>query len=90
MKTRYKIGKFDKEIAVQPGDELHLTVTESNGEKQKVSEDITIQMTITHWVMFYVPGIGFGGMFGGPDIESNISEIFLDPEYVSDGEMLIS
>lgn len=90
MKTRYKIGKFSQEVKVQPGDIVNLTLTESNGEEQRVSETIMIQMTVTHWLMFYVPGIGFGGMFGGPDIEANISEIFLDPEYVSDGEMLIS
>ena len=88
MKTRYKIGRFSEPISVLPGDQLNLTITDG-GQKQKVSEEITIAMTITHWVMFYVPGVGFGGMFGGPDIGSKISEIFVEPELVVEPKLLI-
>jgi hypothetical protein len=90
MKTRYKIGKFNQEITVCPGDAINLAVTEPNGQKQRVSEDIMVNMTVTHWVMFYVPGVGFGGMFGGPDLGSKMSEIFVNPERVDDKEILIA
>jgi hypothetical protein len=83
MRTRYKIGEFSHSVTVLPGDELHVTITERDGTKQKVSEDINVAMTVTHWVMFYVAGVGFGGMFGGPDIGSKMSEIFVEPELVS-------
>lgn len=89
MKTRYKVGRFSRSVAASPGDELHLTLTEGDGTKQKVSEDITISMEITHWVMFYVSGVGFGGMFGGPDIGSKMSEIFVDPERINDEDLLM-
>jgi len=89
MKTRYKTGKFTSPISICPGDQLHLTVTEHDGQKQKVSENINISMTVTHWVMFYVPGVGFGGMFGGPDINSKMSEIFVEPERIDDEDLLI-
>jgi hypothetical protein len=90
MKTRYKTGKFTQDIEVSDGDTLNLIITEPNGAKQRVSEDIMIPMTITHWVMFYVPGVGFGGMFGGPDLGSKMSEIFVNPERVDDKEILIA
>ena len=90
MKTRYKTGKFNHAVSVCPGDTLNLTITEPGNRKQKVTEDIKISMTITHWVMFYVPGIGFGGMFGGPDIGSKMSEIFVNPELINDEDLLIA
>lgn len=90
MKTRYKIGRFSSPVTVCPGDQLHLTLEEVNGQKQKISEDIQISMTVTHWVMFYVPGVGFGGMFGGPDIGSKIGEIFVEPERINDEDLLIA
>ena len=89
MKTRYKIGRLSSLVTVAPGDTLNLTLTEPNGQKQKVSEEITISMTITHWVMFYVSGVGFGGMVGGPDIGSKMSEIFVEPVLIGDDEILI-
>ncbi len=89
MKTRYKIGRFTMPFAVSPGDEVRLTLTEGDGSKQKVTEEITILMTITHWVMFHVPGVGFGGMFGGPDIGSKMDEIFVEPVLIGDDEILI-
>lgn len=90
MKTRYKIGEFTHAMDVYDGDKLNLTLTESDGQKQKVSEVIKVSMTVTHWVMFYVPGVGFGGMFGGPDIGSKIGEIFVEPERINDEDLLIS
>jgi hypothetical protein len=89
MKTRYKIGRFSHSVCVCPGDQLNLTLTERDGTKQKVSEEIQITATITHWVMFYVPGVGFGGMFGGPDIGSKMPEIFVNPERINDEDLLI-
>jgi len=90
MKTRYKIGRFNCPITVSPGDTIKLTLSEPDGTKQKVSEDINISMRVTHWVMFYVPGVGFGGMFGGPELGAKMSEIFVDPELVVEPELLIS
>ncbi len=90
MKTRYKTGKFNRSVSVCPGDTLNLTLTEKGMRKQRVSEEITISMTITHWVMFYVPGVGFGGLFGGPDIGAKMSEIFVEPVLIGDDEILIS
>jgi hypothetical protein len=94
LKTRYKVGKFNHPVSVCPGDTLHLILTEHDGYgneyKQKVSEDINVSMTVTHWVMFYVAGVGFGGMFGGPDIGSKMSEIFVEPELVDANEILIA
>jgi hypothetical protein len=90
MKTRYKIGKFDFPVTARPGDRINLILTEPNGQKQKVSEGIAVTMTITHWVMFYVPGVGLGGMFGGPDMGERMDEIFVEPQYIKDGEMLIA
>jgi hypothetical protein len=90
MKIRYKTGRFNHSITVLPGDELHLTVTEPNGCKQRVSEDITISMTVTHWVMFYVPGIGFGGIFGGPNIGEKMPEIFVNPVLIREEDQLIA
>lgn len=89
MKTRYKTGKFNRSVSVCPGDTLNLTLTEKGMRKQRVSEEITIAMTVTHWVMFYVPGVGFGGLFGGPDIESRMPEIFVNPKHINDEDLLI-
>ncbi len=89
MKTRYKIGEFNYPITVCPGDLIKLTLTEKNGTKQKVTEDINVSMEITHWVMFYVTGVGLGGMFGTKDIGSKIDEIFVKPELINDKGMLI-
>jgi len=92
MKTRYKIGEFSHPITVTPGDTLKLTLSEHDGalvHKQTVTEPITVSMTITHWVMFYVAGVGFGGLFGGSDIGSKMSEIFVEPERINDDEILI-
>ena len=89
MKTRYKIGKFSAPVSVCPGDLLNLIITEPGGHKQKVSEEITISMTVTHWVMFYVAGVGFGGIFGGSDIGSKMGEIFVNPERINDEDILI-
>jgi hypothetical protein len=89
LKTRYKIGKFDHALAVGNGDTLRLTVTDDKGVRQTVSEDITITMTVTHWVMLYIPGVGFGGLFGGPELGEKMSEIFVNPELVDIGETLI-
>jgi hypothetical protein len=94
LKIRYKIGKFSSPVSVCPGDKFNLILTEydahGNEYKQKVGEDIEVSMTVTHWVMFYVPGTGFGGIFGGPDIGSKMSEIFVEPELVNDDEILIA
>ena len=90
MKTRYKTGKFTEPVTVLPGDTLNLTLTEKNEQKQRVTEEITIAMSVTHWVMFYVPGVGFGGMFGGPDIGSKMGEIFVKPVLIGEDEILIS
>lgn len=92
MKTRYKIGEFDFPITVRPGDTIKLTLTEKEGalvHKQTISEPITIPMEVTHWMMFYVEGVGFGGMFSGSDIGSKISEIFVEPELVDANDKLI-
>lgn len=88
MKVRYKTGSFNP-VAVLPGDTLNLTLTKRDGQKQKVSENVNIAMTITHYVMFYVPGVGFGGMFGGPDIGSKMSEIFVEPERIGAEDLFI-
>lgn len=93
MKTRYKIGELSGVVTVLPGDTLHLTLTENDAfgverNKQRVTEEITISMTVTHWVMFYVPGVGFGGMFGGPDLGSKMAEVFVEPELVNKDELL--
>lgn len=81
--VRYKIGKFDYPVYVAPGDLFKLTLTEHepNGVKreQLVEEEITVTRTITTWIMFDAPGIGFGGMFGGDDLEDRIGEVFVDP-----------
>ena len=89
MKVRYKTGRFNQPVLVCPGDTLNLTLTEPDGTKQKVTEEIKISMTITHWVMFYIPGIGFGGMFGTKDMGSKMSEIFANPERINDEDQLI-
>ena len=91
MRTRYKTGRFKQPVTVYPGDTLNLTLNEPGRRiKQRVSKDITIAMTITHWVMFYVPGVGFGGMFGTEDIGSKMNEIFVEPELVSGADNLIA
>ena len=90
MKTRYKTGRFNQPVTVCPGDTLNLTLNEPGRLKQRVSEDIAIAMTITHWVMFYVPGVGFGGMFGTEDIGSKMGEIFVEPERINDEDLLIT
>lgn len=48
-----------------------------------------LNVTITDWAMFYVAGIGFGGMFGGPDLSERINEIFVDPERIDESKSLI-
>jgi hypothetical protein len=88
MITRYKIGQFKQPVTVCPGDTLNLTLTDKDGTKQRVSEDIKVSMTVTHWVMFYVAGVGFGGMFGGPNIGSKMSEIFVEPELVESSNLI--
>ncbi len=88
MKTRYKIGKFNQSITVYPGDTLNLTLNEPGGLKQRVSEEIAVEMTVTHWVMFYVPDIGFGGLFGGPNIGAKMSEIFVEPVLIDDETLI--
>lgn len=93
MRTRYKIGELTEPIHALPGDTLNLTLTEreSNGEvcyKHRFDEEITIEMTITHWIMFHVPGVGFGGMFGGDNLGSQVYDIFLDAELVDQDEPL--
>jgi len=94
MKTRYKIGKFRDSVSLLPGDTMKLTLTEHDEDgiesQQRVSEEITVPMHVTHWVMFYVPGVGIGGMFGGPNIESKLPEIFVDPECVNNEAKLIT
>lgn len=81
--VRYKVGKFDYPVYVSPGDTFKLTLTEHapNGveHKQLVQEEITAFRMITTWIMFDAPGIGFGGMFGGDDLEDRIGEVFVDP-----------
>lgn len=89
MKVRYKIGEFTRSVSVCPGDKLIVSITEPDGSKQEVCEDITISMTTTHWVMFYIPGVGFGGIFGGRNIVDKMSEIFVDPELVLPDENLM-
>ena len=90
MITRYKIGRFNFPVNIVPGDLINLILTESNGEKQRVTEVIDITMIVTHWVMFYVPGVGLGGMFGGPNMGERMDEIFVEPERIGDDEMLIA
>ena len=93
MKTRYKVGRFTAPVTVLPGDKLNLVLKEydafGNETKQTISEDINVTMTVTHWVMFYIKGVGFGGLFGGPDVGSQMPEIFVDPERVNDEDRLI-
>ena len=89
MKTRYKTGKFNQPVSVYPRDTLNLTITEPGNRKQRVTEEIKISMTVTHWVMFYIPGVGFGGLFGTEDIGSKMGEIFVNPEYINNDETLI-
>ena len=89
MKVRYKTGKFDYPIKAVRGDTLNLTVTDPNGTKQKVTEEIKISMAITHWVMFYIPNVGFGGLFGTRVINSKMDEIFVKPECINADEDLI-
>ncbi len=90
MKVRYKTGKFNYPVTVRSGDTINLTLTDNNGTKQEVTEEIKTSMTVTHWVMFYIPGVGLGGLFGTSDIGSKIGEIFVEPELVNDDENLIS
>jgi len=94
MKTRYKIGELSSgPVSVLPGDTINLILTEEDAfgvarNKQKITEEITIAMAVTHWVMFYHPGVGFGGMFGTSDIGSKMAEVFVEPELVDEGELL--
>jgi len=83
MSVRYKIGKFDYEIIVIPGDRLCVSIRDEHSYKDvKVEEEITAMQKITHWVMFYAPEIGFGGMFGGPNIGDRVHEVFVNPVQV--------
>lgn len=91
--TRYKVGRFNYAIQVLPGDVLHLSLKECYPDgttmvEHKIEEDIIVAQTVTHWVMFYVPGVGFGGMFGGSDIEDRIGEVFVNPVKVEPSEPL--
>lgn len=92
--TRYRVGKFDRTFNVIPGDTLIIALQECCYDgtlvvEHKIEEEITVAQVVSHWVMFYVPGVGFGGMFGGPDIEDRIDEVFVDPVKVEDGESLL-
>jgi hypothetical protein len=76
-----------------PGDSLHLTLKENYSDgttcvEHKVEEIIRVSQIVSHWVVFYTPGVGFGGMFGGEDIEDRIGEVFVDPVKVEDNEPL--
>lgn len=90
---RYKVGKFDRSLIVTPGDTLCVSLKECYPDgtttvEHKVEEQITVSQVVTHWVMFYAPDVGFGGIFGGSDIEERIGEVFIDPVKVEDGEAL--
>jgi hypothetical protein len=39
--------------------------------------------------MFHVPGVGFGGLLGGPDLVAKMSEIFVEPVLIYDDDILI-
>lgn len=87
MKVRFKTGKFDHTVAVCPGDEFHMSLKEWTPDglmmEHKVSEQIRVNMLITDWVMFYIPGVNsIGGIFGGPEIVERINEIFVETEQV--------
>lgn len=91
--TRFKIGRFYNAMHVVPGDRLHVSLKEqfpdgSTMAEHKVEEEITISQVVTHWAMFYAPGIGFGGMFGGEDLEERIGEVFVNPVKVESWEPL--
>ena len=91
--TRYKVGRFHHAINVVPGDTLNVSLKECYPDgttmaEHKVEEKITVSQVVTYWVMFYVPGVGFGGMFCGEDIEERIGEVFVDPVKVEPHEPL--
>lgn len=89
MITRYKTGKLDHAVNMLPGDQLNLTISENGGTKQRVSEEIKISKVVTHWVMFYVPGVGIGGIFGGPELPLNMDNIFVEAKLVNPNENLV-
>lgn len=98
MKVRYKAGKFNQAVSVAPGDLFNCTLTEEALEggrriakQQKVSERITKSFTISHWVMFWIPGCPtVGGMFGTEETLGNINNIFVDAVEVPPGESLMN
>lgn len=56
---------------------------------QTIRTEIQVIQTITDWCMIYIPGVGFGGMFGNEKLRDNILSIYKDAYEVPDGEAVI-
>lgn len=94
MKTRFRSGKFEIPFAVLTGDIFNLVLSseylDKSGAKQEhrqtVSEEINHNQIITHWAMFFIPGVGFGGCFGNEKLPEKLREMFPDGYEVPGGE----
>lgn len=94
MRTRFKLGKFDTPVGVLNGDVFSLHLSSDYVDKsgavqtklQTISESIKHTQTISHWAMFYMPGVGFGGCFGNDSLPTRIRDMFPDGYEVAEGE----
>ncbi|TXH59143.1 MAG: hypothetical protein E6Q97_00525 [Desulfurellales bacterium] len=91
--VRVKFGKFFSAVSVYPGDIFNLKLSSEYIKEgqvetytQTVSTPITVTQVVTDWVMFFIPGVGFGGMFGNSELRERILQMFPTAYEVPDGE----
>jgi hypothetical protein len=79
MATRYKIGKLNYAVYLNPGDQFKLTHTQvdKNGDKTTIlhTEEITRSVTCTHYAVLSTP-FSMGMMIGTDELENFLEESF--------------
>lgn len=76
MATRYKIGKLDHAVYLNPGDHFNLTYTQhGNGATILHTEDITRSMACTHYAVLSTP-FSMGMLIGTDELENFLEESF--------------
>lgn len=91
--VRVRFGKFDRASVVYPGDIFRMNLSSEKEDRtfheQTVETTIQVTQTITDWCMIYIPGVGFGGLFGNEKLREKILSIYKDAYEVPVGEAVI-
>lgn len=91
--VRVRFGKFSSPVTVYPKDTFNMKLSSEMEDRsihtQTISTEIQITQTITDWCMIYIPGVGFGGMFGNEKLRDKIFSIYKDAYEVPIGEAVI-